>query len=84
MNTNEPASVVHPAILRALARHREFWAGTRSHLVKIHVPVTVDGLETSIPFDTMNWDRDFDEYVRVGVANGVKQARARLDLGLDG
>ena len=73
---------VHPAIARAVTRHREFFAGTRRFLVKIHVPVQTEPVPAPA-YDGLDWDRDFDAYVQGGVANGVRQARTRLDLGLD-
>lgn len=76
-------SVFHPSIQRAVGRHREFFDGRRRFLVKVHVPVAVEGLPKQIPFDEMDWEKDFDRYVQVGVVNGIAQAAARLELGID-
>ena len=76
-------SPLHPAIGRAVARHREFFAGRRQFLVKVSVPVEVPGLQTPPPYDGLDWDRDYGRYAEVNVANAVRRARARLDLGID-
>ncbi|OPZ31589.1 MAG: hypothetical protein BWZ02_00096 [Lentisphaerae bacterium ADurb.BinA184] len=73
---------LHPAIARAIARHREFFAGQRQHLVKISVPVAVPGLPEPPAFDGLDWEQDYDRYVVVNVSNAVRRARARLDLGI--
>jgi hypothetical protein len=73
---------LHPAITRAIGRHREFFAGTRQYLVKIHVPVRTEPVAAPA-YDGLDWARDFDAYVAGGVENGVRQARARLALDLD-
>jgi len=77
------SSAFHPAIAAAVRRHREFFAGRRNYLVRVQVPVHCEGLEQPIPFDEMDWDRDYDEYVRVHVENARAEARARLDMGID-
>lgn len=82
-NTSSERPATHPAIVRAVARHREFFAGTRRYLVKVYVPVTCADLEPVPAFDTLDWARDFDDYVRTNVANAVRRARARLALGID-
>jgi hypothetical protein len=72
----------HPAIHRAVQRHQEFFEGKRDYLIKIEMPIEGD-LEKEISFDEVDWERNFDEYVRGRVANGVTKARIRMGLGLD-
>lgn len=73
----------HPDILAAAQRHKEFFEGRRPYLVKIEIPVQPTGpQEREIPFDELDWERDFDANVRAQVANAVSLARTRLDMKL--
>lgn len=49
----------------------------------VHLPANYAELETAPPLDTLDWERDFDEYVRIHVANGKRLARRRLDVDID-
>ena len=81
-----PGTVANDGVHRAvIARHREFWEGHRACLVKVSVPVTVPE-EERVPapaYDGLDWDRDFEAYVRGNVHNGLAAARRRLALGLN-
>lgn len=75
---------VPPVLSRVVERHREFFAGTRDYLVKINVPLDCrDGWQQGKAFDDLDWERDFDDYVRINVENGKLGARCRLALGID-
>jgi len=76
-------SVFHPAIQRAVQRHREFYAGERDFLLQIHLPVPLDDLEPCPPVEAVDWEHGYDEYVRVNVENGKKYASRRLDVDID-
>ena len=73
----------HPAIERAVNRYREWHAGKRAFMVQAHVPVSQDGLAVPPAYDGLDWDRDFDAYVRINVENAKTLAERRLDLGID-
>ncbi len=62
-----------------IARHREFWEGRRDYLVKVAVPVTCPDAERVSPpaFDGLDWERDFESYVRGNVHNALAVARRR-------
>lgn len=71
----------HPSILKAVQRHKEFFEGKRNYLVKINIPCTCkELLETEIPLEGLDWENDYDEYVRCRVENGKRKAKIRLDL----
>jgi len=76
------AGGVHAAVI---VRHREFWEGRRAYLVKVGVPVTVPEAERANPpaYDGLDWDRDFEAYVRGNVHNALAGAQQRLALGLN-
>ena len=73
------STTLHPAITRAITRHREFFAGTRDYLVKVSVPVNAPRVAEPPLYDELDWDNDFQRYVIGNVANNVEQARARLN-----
>jgi hypothetical protein len=75
------AGTVHGAVI---ARHREFWAGRRAYLVKVSVPVPVppEALASPPAYDGLDWERDFEAYVRGNVHNALAGVRRRLALGL--
>jgi hypothetical protein len=73
-----------PRLLPAIRRHAEFWAGRRSHLVKVNVPAPAPA-EAIVPapaYDGLDWERDFDRYVEANVHNARAAARQRLALAL--
>ena len=73
----------HPAIQRAVRRHEQFFAGTRDYLLMVHLPANYAELEASPTVDTLNWEQDFDEYVRINVDNGKLLAQRRLECDID-
>jgi hypothetical protein len=83
MMDNQSTTILHPAITRTIERHREFFAGTRDYLVKVSIPIDAPNVDTPPLYDDLNWDTDFERYVTGNVANGVQQARMRLDIGVD-
>jgi hypothetical protein len=73
----------HPAIERAVRRYQEWHAGQRAIMVTARVPVQRDDLDTPPAYDGLDWEQDFDAYVRVNVENAKRLAETRLGLGLD-
>ncbi|MEI6519407.1 MAG: hypothetical protein WCO98_05125 [bacterium] len=83
MMDNQSTTTLHPAITRTIERHRKFFAGTRDYLVKVSIPIDAPNVDTPPLYDDLNWDTDFERYVTGNVANGIQQARMRLDMGVD-
>ena len=76
----------HPAILRAVQRHREFHEGSRRWLVSVSVAIeksAVEGQDRLPDFDDMDWHRDFDLYVEVRHERARRAALSRLEMDID-
>ncbi len=76
-------STFHPAIERAVSRYKEWHAGKRDFLACAHISVQRDDLATPPAYDGLDWDNEFDAYVRVNVENAKKLAETRLSLDID-
>ena len=89
----------HPALLRAVKHHREFYEGKRNYLIKVYVNIDEAAENDTavkskyqamqkkfiagVPYDGMDWNADFQNYYRAGVHNAKVQAEFRMGLGLD-
>ena len=86
----------HPELLAAVRRHQEFFAGKRACLIKVYVNDS-DEKEPSVrakyeaaqkkfvpgvPYDGLDWNKDFESYYRSAVHNAKVGAEVRLELGL--
>jgi len=69
--------------MRAVTHHQEFFAGMRDILIKTSFPVRSEGLQSAVDYDTMDWDTQFDKYVRIGVENAKVHASRRLEMDVD-
>ncbi len=88
----------HPALLNAVKHHQEFFEGTRSCLIKVHTHINESqekdtnvkakyqamqkNFVADVPYDGLDWNKDFGNYYRSAVHNAKVQAEFRLDLGL--
>lgn len=88
----------HPSLLAAVKRHQEFFQGKRSYLIKMSVNLleSTEGdlrvkqkhqemlkrFVPDVPYDGLDWNREFGNYYRSAVHNAKVRAEFRLDLGL--
>lgn len=88
----------HPAMISAVKRYQEFYAGKRDYIVNVYVNIN-EASETDmnirkkfqnaqknqvagVPYDGLDWNADFGKYYRSAVHNAKIWAEFRLDLDL--